>query len=63
MTNFLICDNCQHENAVNSERIIFCKGCDKKLSNNYLDWKKSKFNSSFETYVDQLNDFNGMLSL
>lgn len=58
MPNYLICDNCQHKNAVNSERIVFCKQCQKKLSNNYLDWKKSKFNSSFETYVDGLNDYN-----
>jgi len=58
MANYLICDNCQHKNTVNSERIVFCKGCQKKLSNNYLDWKKSKFNSSFETYVDSLKEYN-----
>lgn len=57
-TNYLICDNCQHKNTVTSERIVFCKGCQKKLANNYLDWKKSKFNSSFETYVDGLNEYN-----
>lgn len=58
MPNYLICDNCQHKNAVNSERIVFCKQCQKKLTNNFLDWKKTKFNSSFETYVDSLNDYN-----
>ncbi|MBI3519771.1 MAG: hypothetical protein HY062_10495 [Bacteroidetes bacterium] len=58
MANYLICDRCQHKNTVNSERTVFCKGCHKKLTNNYLDWKKSKFNSSFETYVDSLNDYN-----
>ena len=57
-TNYLICDNCQHKNTVTSERIVFCKGCQKKLANNYLDWKKSKFNSSIETYVDGLNEYN-----
>ena len=51
MANYLICDNCQHKNTVTSERIVFCKKCDKKLANNYLDWKKSKFDSSFETYI------------
>jgi hypothetical protein len=56
--NYLICDNCQHKNSVTSERIVFCKSCDKKLENNYLDWKKSKFNSSFETYVKGLNEYN-----
>jgi hypothetical protein len=63
MPNYLICDNCQHKNAVNSERMVFCKGCNKKLSNNYLDWKKTKFNSSFETYVEQLNDYNDSIPL
>ncbi len=58
MTNYLICDNCQHKNTVNSERIVFCKKCDKKIHNNYLDWKKTKFDSSFETYVGELNEFN-----
>ena len=47
-TNFLICDNCQHKNTVTSERIVFCNGCQKKLANNYLDWKKGKFNSPLE---------------
>lgn len=63
MANYLICDNCQHKNTVNSERIVFCKGCQKKLSNNYLDWKKSKFNSSFETYVDSLKEYNEAIPL
>lgn len=48
MANFLICDNCQHKNTVTSERIVFCNGCQKKLANNYLDWKKGKFNSPLE---------------
>lgn len=58
MANFLICDNCQHKNTVSSDRVLFCKGCKKKLTNNYLDWKKEKFNSSFESYVDGLDSMN-----
>lgn len=58
MANHLICDNCNHKNTVISERIVFCKGCNKKLANNYQDWKKTKFNSSFETYVESLDDYN-----
>lgn len=61
MANYLICDNCQHKNTVNSERIVFCKGCQKKLANNYLDWKKSKFNSSFDTYTDSLKAYNNSI--
>ena len=59
MTNYLICDNCQHKNTVNSERIVFCKKCDKKIHNNYLDWKKSKFDSSFESYIAKETTENG----
>jgi hypothetical protein len=59
MANYLICDTCQHKNPVNSERIIFCKKCDKKLANNYLDWKKSKFDSSFESYISKETTENG----
>jgi hypothetical protein len=51
MTNYLTCDSCQHKNTINSERIVFCKNCNKKLVNNYIDWKKTKFDSSFETYI------------
>ncbi|MES2514187.1 MAG: hypothetical protein V4580_08575 [Bacteroidota bacterium] len=62
MANYLICDNCQHKNPVNSERMVFCKGCDKKLANNYLDWKKSKFDSSFESYVLRETTENGEIN-
>ena len=62
MENYLICDHCQHKNAVSSERIVFCKSCHKKLANNFLDWKKIKFNSSFEQYVEQLDSLNESLS-
>lgn len=51
MTNYLTCDSCQHKNIINSERIVFCTNCNKKLVNNYTDWKKTKFDSSFETYI------------
>jgi hypothetical protein len=58
-TNFLICDNCQHKNTVTSERNVFCKGCQKKLANNYLDWKKGKFNSPLE---EKKNIFQGTVN-
>jgi hypothetical protein len=58
-TNFLIYDNCQHKNTVTSERIVFCKGCQKKLDNNYLDWKKGKFNSPLE---EKKNIFQGTVN-
>jgi hypothetical protein len=58
MANQLICDNCNHKNTVTSHRTIFCKGCNKKLANNYLDWKKTKFDSSFDNYIESLDSYN-----
>ena len=62
MANYLICDNCQYKNTVNSERMVFCKGCNKKIANNFLDWQKLKFNSSFAQYVEELDTYNASLS-
>lgn len=37
---YLKCKNCGHLNEVQSEYLIFCSSCDKKLDDNYSDWKK-----------------------
>ncbi|MES2567020.1 MAG: hypothetical protein V4565_09155 [Bacteroidota bacterium] len=49
--NYLECNHCNFNNPINSERMVFCKECGKKINNNYTDWKKTKFDSSFQTYV------------
>ncbi len=54
MAHYLTCEHCQSKNAITSERNVFCQNCNKKLPDNYLDWKKSKFDSSFETYISHI---------
>ena len=49
--NYLICNYCQYNNPINSERIVFCKKCNKKLENNFIDWRKSKMDNSFDTFL------------
>lgn len=54
MAHYLTCEHCQSKNAIASERLVFCQNCTKKLPDNYMDWKKSKFDSSFETYINEI---------
>jgi hypothetical protein len=49
--NYLTCTHCQYNNPINSERTVFCKRCNKKLENNFIDWRKSKMDNSFETFL------------
>lgn len=39
--------------------MVFCKECDKKINNNYTDWKKAKFDFSFDTYITKETTQNG----
>jgi hypothetical protein len=54
MVNYLTCGHCHTKNAIISERHVFCRKCDKKLPNNYSDWKKSKADTSFEAYLSEI---------
>lgn len=54
MANYLTCEHCHAKNAITSERLVFCQGCNKKLPNNYADWKKAKVDASFETYLNDI---------
>jgi hypothetical protein len=47
---FLKCNNCGHPNEVISETLLFCNKCNKKLANNYRDWKKGKTEKTFEEF-------------
>jgi|GEM_PF-6111044 len=51
--NYLICDVCNFKNAIYTERVVFCNHCRQKMKNNYIDWKKSNNNASFETYINE----------
>lgn len=57
--NYLICNHCQFKNPVYSERTIFCQNCQKKMDNNFIDWKKSKFNSSFNDFIRDTTTTDG----
>lgn len=54
MINYLTCGHCHTKNVLTSERHVFCQNCNKKLANNYLDWKRSKADASFETYIKEI---------
>ena len=49
--NYITCQACEHQNKIISERTIFCKKCKKKLDNNFIDWKKSKSENTFDDYL------------
>lgn len=57
--NYLVCNHCHFKNLINTERLVFCKECGKKINTNYTDWKKAKFDSSFETYIVSETTQNG----
>ncbi|MBC7694523.1 MAG: hypothetical protein H7141_03660 [Burkholderiales bacterium] len=57
--NYLECNHCNFKNTITTERMVFCKECGKKIDNNFVDWKKSKFDSSFETYIARETTENG----
>jgi hypothetical protein len=48
--HFLKCSKCGHFNEVKSEYLIFCSRCDKKLDNNYSDWKRRNSDKSFDDF-------------
>lgn len=39
--HYLKCTHCGHLNEVNSEYLVFCSNCKKKLDNNFSAWKKT----------------------
>lgn len=57
--NYLACNHCHFKNTISTERLVFCKECGKKINTNYTDWKKAKFDSSFETYIASETTRNG----
>lgn len=49
--NYLICNHCNNKNAVYTPHFVFCNQCNKKIINNYTDWKKSNNQASFDDYI------------
>jgi hypothetical protein len=48
--HYLKCTDCGHFNEVKSEYLVFCPSCNKKLDNNFPDWKKKNPGRSFDDY-------------
>ncbi|MDR3704360.1 MAG: hypothetical protein P4L28_00455 [Paludibacteraceae bacterium] len=51
---YLKCTHCGHLNEVKTEYLTLCSECNKKLENNYTDWKEQNPDKSFE-------DFNALV--
>ena len=49
--NYLVCNHCNNKNAVYTSHVIFCSKCNKKIINNYTDWKKANNQASFNEYL------------
>lgn len=49
--NYLVCNHCNNKNAVYTPHFVFCNQCNKKIVNNYTDWKKANINTVFEDYL------------
>lgn len=48
---YLKCENCGFLNEVKSEYLVFCTGCDKKLTNNFRNWRSRNFEEkSFDDF-------------
>lgn len=47
---FIKCKNCGHLNKAISETLLFCEKCNKKLDNNFRDWKLRKPERTFEDF-------------
>ncbi|MCB2218840.1 MAG: hypothetical protein KQI35_00490 [Bacteroidetes bacterium] len=50
MNYYLKCEHCGHLNEVKTEYLVFCQQCNKKLGNNYTNWKMTNFGKSFEDF-------------
>lgn len=48
--HYLKCENCDHLNEVKTEYLTFCANCNKKLGNNYRDWKKKNPDKTFDDF-------------
>ncbi len=49
--NYLVCNHCDNKNAVYTPHFVFCSKCNKKIINNYTDWKKVNNQASFDDYI------------
>ena len=51
---YLKCKHCNHLNEVKSEYLVVCGLCNRKLENNYKDWKVKHPEKSFEDFQQEV---------
>lgn len=51
---YLKCKSCGHYNELRSEFLTFCGQCEKKLENNYSEWKNKRPESNFEDFQQEV---------
>lgn len=51
--HYLKCESCDYLNEVNTEYLIFCNSCNKKLSRNFTQWSKINYTKSFDDYLKE----------
>lgn len=49
---FLKCNKCGHLNEVKSEYLVFCQKCNRKLENNFQDWKVKNPDKTFDDFKE-----------
>jgi hypothetical protein len=47
---YLKCSTCGHLNQLDNENLLFCSKCNKKLENNFRDWKRINSDSSLDDF-------------
>lgn len=47
---YLRCNHCGHLNEVNSESLLFCSNCNKKITNNFGNWHQQNPEKNFNDY-------------
>jgi len=53
-TYYLKCEHCGFANEVKSEYLVFCGQCNKKMENNFSNWKSNHSGKSFEDYKNEV---------
>jgi hypothetical protein len=48
--HYLKCENCGHLNPLQTEYLVFCANCQKKIANNFHDWQKNNSDKTFDDF-------------
>lgn len=51
---YLQCNKCGIYNEAKTEYLVFCSGCNKKMDNNFSEWRKKNPDKSFDEFKQQI---------